>query len=176
MMGDGLSSAPCTNSRRRMLPLLPLFAVSLFPGLWSPSSGPARMTTMRPAILLTICTLSALLLVARGLEKPSVAPVVAVGVAAASDLIRSGGHRYLDVRTEEEFRNGHVEDSLNVPYLFFTSQGREKNPRFVAQVAADFDKEDNIVVGCKSGVRSELACADLMAAHVNACENRDLEM
>jgi hypothetical protein len=26
------------------------------------------------------------------------------------------------------------------------SAGREKNPRFVAQVAADFDKEDNIVV------------------------------
>jgi hypothetical protein len=54
--------------------------------------------TMRPAILLTICTLSALLLVARGSEKSPAAPVVAVGVAAASDLIRSGGHRYLDVR------------------------------------------------------------------------------
>ncbi|AQK42909.1 Rhodanese-like domain-containing protein 19 mitochondrial [Zea mays] len=54
---------------------------------------------MRSATLLTICTLSALLLVARGSEKPSAAPppVVAVGVAAASDLIRSGGHRYLDV-------------------------------------------------------------------------------
>jgi len=57
-----------------------------------------RGMTMRPAILLTICTLSVLLLVARGSEKPSPAPVVAVGVAAASDLIRSGGHRYLDVR------------------------------------------------------------------------------
>jgi len=49
--------------------------------------------TMRSAILLTICTLSALLLVARGSEKPSAALVAAVGVAAASDLIR-----YLDVR------------------------------------------------------------------------------
>jgi hypothetical protein len=27
-------------------------------------------------------------------------------------------------RTEEEFRKGHVEDSLNVPYLFFTSSGK----------------------------------------------------
>ncbi|AQK42908.1 Rhodanese-like domain-containing protein 19 mitochondrial [Zea mays] len=137
---------------------------------------------MRSATLLTICTLSALLLVARGSEKPSAAPppVVAVGVAAASDLIRSGGHRYLDVRTEEEFRSGHVEDSLNVPYLFFTSQGksifssnsgREKNPKFIAQVAAGFDKEDNIVVGCKSGVRSELACADLMAAGFRNVKN-----
>jgi hypothetical protein len=164
-----------------------------------------------------------------------------------------------------------VKDSLNVPYVFFTSQGkspkqlpitavlrvrnflpklwdvqfvyctecdlvwippgREKNPQFIEQVAAHFDKQDNIVVvllmiypflfrsivfighglcvfffwnepskraanyinkeeglcvfyahidlsldcycvdplffpskGCKSGVRSELACFDLMAA------------
>ncbi|CAD6261276.1 unnamed protein product [Miscanthus lutarioriparius] len=95
---------------------------------------------MRPAILLTICTLSVLLLVARGSEKPSPAPVVAVGVAAASDLIRSGA-------------------------------GTEKNTQFIAQVAADFDKEDNIVVGCKSGVRSELACADLMAAGFRNVKN-----
>lgn len=150
-------------------------------------------------------------------------------------------------RTEEEFRTGHVEDSLNVPYLFFTPQGktpkqlncrwqyisgvscpiemfslsivlygmwlffldsagREKNPKFIEQIATHFNKEDIIVVvlliiylpidlqinyiyrlcdyghmifillvlvlihilfswkGCKSGVRSELACFDLMAA------------
>lgn len=63
----------------------------------TPDSFSSRMT-MRSAVLLTICTLSAVLLVARGSEKPSAAPVVAVGVAAASDLIRSSGHRYLDVR------------------------------------------------------------------------------
>jgi predicted lactoylglutathione lyase len=39
-----------------------------------------------------------------------------------------------------------VKDSLNVPYVFFTSQGREKNPQFIEQVAAHFDKQDNIVV------------------------------
>ncbi|XP_072148315.1 thiosulfate sulfurtransferase 16, chloroplastic [Setaria viridis] len=123
---------------------------------------------MRAATALAICALSALLFAARGSEKP---PVAAVDVAAAGDLVRSGGHRYLDVRTEEEFRNGHVEDSLNVPYLFFTSQGKEKNPKFIEQVAAHFDKQDSIVVGCKSGVRSELACFDLMAAGFENVKN-----
>ncbi|CAM0150929.1 unnamed protein product [Urochloa decumbens] len=129
---------------------------------------------MRPAIALTICALFALLVAARGSEKPPAAAVAAVGVAAASDLVVSGGHRYLDVRTEKEFRNGHVVDSLNVPYLFFTSQaGREKNPKFIEQVAAHFDKQDRIVVGCKSGVRSELACFDLMAAGFENVKNMD---
>jgi arsenate reductase len=53
---------------------------------------------MRAAIALTICALSALLAAARGSEKPATAAVAAVGVAAAGDLLRSGGHRYLDVR------------------------------------------------------------------------------
>ncbi|PAN12307.1 hypothetical protein PAHAL_2G258000 [Panicum hallii] len=128
---------------------------------------------MRAAIALTICALSALLAAARGSEKPATAAVAAVGVAAAGDLLRSGGHRYLDVRTEEEFRDGHVKDSLNVPYVFFTSQGREKNPQFIEQVAAHFDKQDNIVVGCKSGVRSELACFDLMAAGFENVNNME---
>ncbi|CAN6195864.1 unnamed protein product [Urochloa humidicola] len=129
---------------------------------------------MRPAIALTICAVSALLVAARALEKPPAAAVAAVGVAATGDLLRSGGHRYLDVRTEEEFRNGHVEDSLNVPYVFFTSQaGKEKNPKFIEQVAAHFDKQDSIVVGCKSGVRSELACFDLMAAGFENVKNME---
>ncbi|GJN36857.1 hypothetical protein PR202_gb25756 [Eleusine coracana subsp. coracana] len=46
------------------------------------------------------------------------------------------------------------------PYL----PGTEKNPKFIEQVKAHFDKQDSIVVGCRSGVRSQLACADLMAA------------
>ncbi|TVU13337.1 hypothetical protein EJB05_40389, partial [Eragrostis curvula] len=49
---------------------------------------------MRPAVVLAICALSVLLLPpARGSE-----PLAAVDVAAARDLVRSGGHRYLDVR------------------------------------------------------------------------------
>ncbi|OEL29751.1 hypothetical protein BAE44_0009229 [Dichanthelium oligosanthes] len=150
---------------------------------------------MRAAIVLTICALSAVLVAGRGSEKPSAAPVAAVDVAAAGDLVRSGGHRYLDVRTEEEFRNGHVKDSLNVPYVFFTSQGKspkqlvfrsyigntsgkEKNPKFIEQIHVDLylacscaDPHFFSWKGCKSGVRSELACIDLMAAGFDNVKN-----
>ncbi|KAK1560725.1 hypothetical protein Q3G72_030167 [Acer saccharum] len=48
--------------------------------------------------------------------------VVSVDVHAAKDLL-SSGHRYLDVRTTEEFNKSHVNNSMNVPYLFKTQEG-----------------------------------------------------
>nr|GMD49160.1 thiosulfate sulfurtransferase 18-like isoform X1 [Ipomoea batatas] len=39
-----------------------------------------------------------------------------VDVHAAQDLLTKG-HRYLDVRTEEEFKEGHVKNALNIPYM-----------------------------------------------------------
>uniref|UniRef100_J3LW73 Rhodanese domain-containing protein n=2 Tax=Oryza brachyantha TaxID=4533 RepID=J3LW73_ORYBR len=73
----------------------------------------------------------------------------------------------------EEFKKGHVENSLNVPFLFFTPQGKEKNTKFVEQVALHYYKEDNIIVGCLSGVRSELASADLIAAGFKNVKNME---
>ncbi|GJN12973.1 hypothetical protein PR202_ga31302 [Eleusine coracana subsp. coracana] len=113
---------------------------------------------MRLAVVLAICALSALLPPALCSE-PLAATVVAVDVTAARELVRSGGHRYLDVRTEEEIRKGHVEDSVNVPYLFFSSSG--KAMRCLAST------------GCRSGVRSQLACADLMAAGFENVKNME---
>ncbi|KAF8737796.1 hypothetical protein HU200_014026 [Digitaria exilis] len=103
--------------------------------------------------------------------------VVTVDVTAARDLLAGdGGHRYLDVRTEEELsRLGRpVVDSkpfLNVPYMFITPQGKVKNAQFVEQVASLFTKDDNVVVGCQSGKRSELACVDLQAAGFKNVKN-----
>ncbi|XP_055806897.1 thiosulfate sulfurtransferase 18-like, partial [Solanum dulcamara] len=50
------------------------------------------------------------------------AEVVTVDVHAARQLILSG-HRYLDVRTEDEFKKGHVENSLNIPYMLNAPKG-----------------------------------------------------
>ncbi|KAG2647885.1 hypothetical protein PVAP13_1NG000400 [Panicum virgatum] len=100
------------------------------------------------------------------------ATVTTVDVTAARDLIAAaGGHRYLDVRTEEELSKlGHlveVDRSINVPYMFITPEGgRVKNAQFVEQVASLFTKEEHVVVGCQSGKRSEQACVDLQAANV----------
>ncbi|CAD6341994.1 unnamed protein product [Miscanthus lutarioriparius] len=103
----------------------------------------------------------------------------AVDVTAARDLIISsaGGHRYLDVRTEEELAKlGHLvepQSSLNVPYMFITPEGsRVKNVQFVEQVASLLtSKEEPVLVGCQSGKRSELACIDLQAAGFKKVKN-----
>ncbi|XP_062224665.1 uncharacterized protein LOC133923279 [Phragmites australis] len=97
--------------------------------------------------------------------------VVTADVTAARDLVTSAGHRYLDVRTEEELSKGHLENTLNVPYMFITPQGRMKNPAFVERVASLFTKQEHVVVGCQSGKRSELACIDLQAAGFKNVKN-----
>uniref|UniRef100_A0A5B7B1M3 Putative thiosulfate sulfurtransferase 18 isoform X2 n=1 Tax=Davidia involucrata TaxID=16924 RepID=A0A5B7B1M3_DAVIN len=91
--------------------------------------------------------------------------VVTVDVHAAKDLIRAG-HRYLDVRTEDEFKKGHVnvENALNIPYMFNTPEGRVKNPKFMEQVLSACTKDDHLVVGCQTGVRSVYATTDLLKA------------
>ncbi|KAF7077975.1 hypothetical protein CFC21_082459 [Triticum aestivum] len=90
---------------------------------------------------------------------------VDVQTAARELQEQQDGMMYLDVRTEEEMGKGHIRGSLNVPYFFVTPQGtREKNPRFVEQVASLFSTDQHILVGCQSGKRSELACIDLLAA------------
>uniref|UniRef100_A0A0D9VB28 Rhodanese domain-containing protein n=1 Tax=Leersia perrieri TaxID=77586 RepID=A0A0D9VB28_9ORYZ len=77
-------------------------------------------------------------------ESPVPVPVT-VDVTAASDLITSAGHRYVDVR--------------------------EKNPLFVEQFSSLVSKEEDVVVGCQSGKRSELACIDLLNAGFKNVKN-----
>uniref|UniRef100_A0A0E0MDF6 Rhodanese domain-containing protein n=1 Tax=Oryza punctata TaxID=4537 RepID=A0A0E0MDF6_ORYPU len=101
---------------------------------------------------------------AAGSESPVTVPVVTVDVAAAIDLITSAGHRYVDVRTEEEMNKGHLHNSLNVPFM-------EKNPLFVEQFSSLVSKEEHVVVGCQSGKRSELACVDLLEAGFKNVKN-----
>jgi len=50
-----------------------------------------------------------------------------VTVQVAFELAQAG-HRYLDVRTLEEFNAGHVEDAINVPYMFKAGEGMAKKP------------------------------------------------
>lgn len=105
-------------------------------------------------------------------RKSSELEIVNVDVYAVKDLVRSG-HRYIDVRTEEEFKNGHadVENLINIPYMFFTPEGRVKNPKFVEQVMSAFNKDEHLVMGCKSGVRSTYAATDLLNADFRHVSN-----
>ncbi|KAL0332745.1 UNVERIFIED_CONTAM: Thiosulfate sulfurtransferase 18 [Sesamum calycinum] len=67
------------------------------------------------------------------------AEVITVDVVAAKDLLHHALYRYLDVRQSEE-------------------------PKFVDQVLAVSGKEDHLLVGCQSGVRSVYATTDLLEA------------
>ncbi|XP_008677227.1 senescence-associated protein DIN1 isoform X4 [Zea mays] len=90
--------------------------------------------------------------------------VPTVDAEEACALLSSSTHHYLDVRMWEDFDKGHVAGARNVPYyLSVTPHGKEKNPQFVEQVSALYAKDQNLI-GCRSGIRSKLATADLVNA------------
>jgi rhodanese-related sulfurtransferase len=62
---------------------------------------------------------------------------------------------YLDVRTEEEFLAAHPAGAWNVPVLFFDkARQTHPNPEFAQVIEANFRKDQMLVIGCRSGVRS----------------------
>lgn len=68
------------------------------------------------------------------------------------------GFVYLDVRTPEEFQNGHAKNAVNIPIFIATPAGRQFNPNFLALVQEKFPKTTKLVIGCHSGGRSAKAC------------------
>ncbi|KAJ4714180.1 Rhodanese-like domain-containing protein [Melia azedarach] len=87
-------------------------------------------------------------------------------IRSVKDLLDNSDYYYLDVRTVEEYKKGHVDVAkiLNIPYMFNTPQGRVKNPDFLKEVASLCKKDDHLIVGCQSGVRSLYATNDLLSA------------
>lgn len=78
--------------------------------------------------------------------------------AVQSLLAQDPAYVYVDVRSVQEFEQGHVPGSYNIPIFFMTPLGMQPNPDFQAAVTRRFEKEQKIVFGCKSGGRSEKAC------------------
>ena len=68
------------------------------------------------------------------------------------------GFIYLDVRTVEEFKNGHAKGAVNIPIFIHSPAGRQFNPNFLALVQEKFPKTAKLVIGCQSGGRSSKAC------------------
>ncbi|PIN09508.1 Rhodanese-related sulfurtransferase [Handroanthus impetiginosus] len=86
-----------------------------------------------------------------------------VPIRVANELLQAGYH-YLDVRTPEEFSDGHVVGAVNVPFMLRLGPGMIKNPKFLEQVLAHFRKDHEIIVGCQSGKRSLMAASELISA------------
>ncbi|HHO51487.1 MAG TPA: rhodanese-like domain-containing protein [Deltaproteobacteria bacterium] len=73
------------------------------------------------------------------------------------------GWRYIDVRTEQEFAQGHPEGAVNVPIFFMGPAGMQPNPGFLSVVQRLFPTDTPLLVGCRSGGRSARAC-ELLAS------------
>lgn len=89
-----------------------------------------------------------------------------VNTEEALALMKDQGYTYLDVRTAEEFEEGHPEGAYNIPLLMTdpTTGSRVLNPNFVAEVEANFATDQKLVVGCRAGGRSARAVQALTAA------------
>lgn len=87
-----------------------------------------------------------------------------LSAAEAHRLMLEQGYVYVDVRTEEEFVQGHPEGAYNIPVMLRSAQGMVENPRFVEVAAAALGRDAKLIVGCKSGPRSKTAAGKLLAA------------
>ncbi|XP_010935203.1 thiosulfate sulfurtransferase 16, chloroplastic isoform X2 [Elaeis guineensis] len=94
---------------------------------------------------------------------PEVVVPRSVPVRVAHELLQAG-HRYLDVRTVDEFNAGHAVGAKNIPYVFKVGSGMMKNPNFLKEVLQAFEEDDEIIIGCDSGRRSLMAAAELSSA------------
>src|SRR5580700_544650 len=74
------------------------------------------------------------------------------------------GWAYVDVRSEQEFADGHAVGAFNVPIAHMAGGSMSPNPDFLAVMEKAFGKEAKIVVGCKSGGRSLRAAQALVGA------------
>ncbi|HEX4339906.1 MAG TPA: rhodanese-like domain-containing protein [Polyangiaceae bacterium] len=74
------------------------------------------------------------------------------------------GYIYVDVRTEQEFEKGHPAGALNVPISRRGASGMAPNPDFMTVMENAFDKNERLLVGCQSGMRSTKAIAALTQA------------
>jgi rhodanese-related sulfurtransferase len=70
------------------------------------------------------------------------------------------GYVYLDVRTEDEFADGHPEGSVNMPFAAGADAFTHED--FAEAVEARFGLDARLCIGCRSGVRSLVAARVLL--------------
>jgi rhodanese-related sulfurtransferase len=80
-----------------------------------------------------------------------------------AQALLSQGYRYVDVRSEREFAEGHPAGAYNVPVNVAGPGGPTPNPEFVGVVERTLGTS-KLVIGCKSGPRARRAVAQLQAA------------
>ena len=86
-----------------------------------------------------------------------------ITVAEAKDILDNGGFVFIDCREPKEYKMGHVPGAINVPRGLMEFQIEKTVP----------DKNQNIVVYCKSGGRGCLATCTLCRMGYKNVKNID---
>jgi rhodanese-related sulfurtransferase len=74
-----------------------------------------------------------------------------INPALATQLINRENAMILDVREDNEYREGHIVNSVHIPLSYLNDRLKELEKY----------KDTPIIVGCRSGQRSSQACATL---------------
>ena len=89
---------------------------------------------------------------AKDFEKEALKHITTISVAEAKALLDKGGVTFLDVRTEKEYKKGHIPGAKNVP-----------RGKLEYDIGKDIsDKNAAVVVYCKTGGRSCLGTYTLV--------------
>jgi rhodanese-related sulfurtransferase len=89
-------------------------------------------------------------------------PVKRVTPPEAKALLDKGW-KYVDVRSIPEFDAGHPVGAYNVPIAHQGPRGMSANAEFAEVVTRLFKKDEQLVIGCKSGGRSTRAAQAMEA-------------
>lgn len=87
-----------------------------------------------------------------------------VSASEAHALVQAEGYAYIDVRSIEEIAVGLPAGAYHVPLSVVTTDGIEDNRDFTRVMQACFGRDDKLVIGCESGVRSMRAAQRLIDA------------
>ena len=94
-----------------------------------------------------------------------------VNSGEALELMREQRYRYIDVRSEPEFRHGHPSGALNIPIMHREAFGMVPNADFLGVIEGNFERGDKLLLGCQSGARSARAAEILSAAGFSDVSN-----
>lgn len=81
-----------------------------------------------------------------------------------AEALLDEGATFVDVRTPEEFADGHVPGAVNVPINFLAAGGMKPNDEFVDVMSRVFAKDQTLIIACKAGGRSARATSLLEQA------------
>ena len=135
------------------------------------------LTTPRPihkALMMAVCITAACILTYPSAFAQEPKKILSI---EAYDMLNTVPETYLiDVRTRAEYQFvGHPITAHLFPYMFMTQEFMKrdgeygyrfdtKNKGFVAEIGKVFKKTDNLLILCRDGVRSALACKALIDA------------